>query len=440
MTALDEAIAGGRGTAALVTRVATLVDRSAGRLRRRAAGRGAEAAPLEHLTDHGTASRRGFLLGAAVVGSALAVAPRRYALRPGTAYGTICGPGNTARSGWSAFCATINKGVNACPPGSFAAGWWKASGSSWCGGGYRYIIDCNTTCTRCSTGCSDHICDTACWNCHCGHGPAASCDQRRVCCNAFRYGQCNTQVRCSGGVQCRMVSCTPPYRWANCSTTAFTDNRTAEHGSPALPVWGPIQAYYTRTGGQASFLKASASPVRTVPDRRGSYVLYQGGAIYHTATTGPARITTAVQVVYAAAGGPQGPLRYPTGERLTGLAGGGWLQRFEGGAVAASPSTAPQAVAAAIWTAWVAAGREGGVLRYPTEPARQDARGGHQVFQGGQLWALAGKPGYLVRGGVLAAWQAAGGASGRYGYPVENPVPAADGTLSGRFEGGVITA
>ena len=80
------------------------------------------------------------------------------------------GPGNTASSGWTIFCATINKGVNACPPGSFTAGWWKAADSSWCGGGYRYIVDCNAKCTKCTSGCSDHICDSKCWNCSCSTG------------------------------------------------------------------------------------------------------------------------------------------------------------------------------------------------------------------------------------------------------------------------------
>ena len=62
------------------------------------------------------------LVGAAVAGSALVTDPKAYALRPQSAYATICGPRNTASSGWSIFCATVNKGANACPPGSFTAG------------------------------------------------------------------------------------------------------------------------------------------------------------------------------------------------------------------------------------------------------------------------------------------------------------------------------
>ena len=201
-------------------------------------------------------SRRDVLVGATVAATALATKPREYALTPVAAYATICGPGNTAASGWTVFCATVNKGVNTCPPGSFAAGWWKAADSSWCGGGYRYIVDCNASCSKCTTGCSDNMCDSRCWSCSCGTGSTATCDQRRICCNAFRYGQCNTQIKCSGGVHCRVVSCVAPYQWTSCTTTSLVDNRTSEHSAPSLPAWGPIEQRYIAMGAQKSFLKA----------------------------------------------------------------------------------------------------------------------------------------------------------------------------------------
>ena len=204
---------------------------------------------VDKLSRRGSVTRRGFFVGAAVAGSALATNPKAYALMPQTAYATICGPANTASSGWSIFCATVNKGLNACPSGSFTAGWWKAADSSWCGGGYRYIVDCNAKCTKCTSGCSDHICDSKCWNCSCTTGSTATCDQRRSCCNAFRYGQCNTQVKCSGGVHCRVVSCVAPYKWTSCSTTSFRSDSTAEHSSSYLPQWGKMEKLYTVMGG-----------------------------------------------------------------------------------------------------------------------------------------------------------------------------------------------
>ena len=58
-------------------------------------------------------NRRRFLARTAVVGSALAVNPLSYLLKPGTAYGAVCG---TCCDGWTAFCCTINSGRNTCPP------------------------------------------------------------------------------------------------------------------------------------------------------------------------------------------------------------------------------------------------------------------------------------------------------------------------------------
>ena len=66
----------------------------------------------------GRSSRRSFLTRTAVVGSALAVGPIDFILKPGTAYAYTCG---TCSDGWTAFCCTINSGRNSCPPNSFVA-------------------------------------------------------------------------------------------------------------------------------------------------------------------------------------------------------------------------------------------------------------------------------------------------------------------------------
>jgi hypothetical protein len=437
-------------------------------------------------------SRRDLLVGATVAATALATKPKEYALTPVAAYATICGPGNTAASGWTVFCSTVNKGVNTCPPGSFAAGWWKAADSSWCGGGYRYIVDCNASCSRCTTGCSDGICDSRCWSCSCGTGSTATCDQRRVCCNAFRYGQCNTQVKCSGGVHCRVVSCVAPYRWSNCTTTSLVDNRTAEHSAPSLPAWGPIEQRYIAMGAQASYLKASAGPVRAVGDGVGTYVTYQGGTIYHTAATGAVEVTASVNVVLGANGGVRGPLGYPTAPYQTGLVNAGWIQLFQGGAMVDSGSTTTQVVTGNAYQVWVANGREGGVLGYPIGPRTTptgrgwvqafehgavadsnstdplmvgptmiaawyaaggaagvlgyprtglvtEARGSHQAFRSGELWRLGTGPVRKVYGPLLTAWKQTGGSEGTYGYPVTDTERTASGQLTCTFEGGTLT-
>jgi hypothetical protein len=395
---------------------------------------------VDRLARRGGLSRRGLFVGAAVAGSALVTDPKAYALLPQTAYATICGPANTASSGWSIFCATVNKGVNGCPPGSFTAGWWKAAGSSWCGGGYRYIVDCNAKCTKCSTGCSDHICDSKCWNCSCTRGSTATCDQRRACCNAFRYGQCNTQVKCSGGVHCRVVSCVPPYRWDNCSTTSFRSDATAEHSSPYLPAWGPMERLYVAMGGQRSYLKASVGPIRNIGDGRGRYVTYQGGRIWSTSTTPAVAMSTFVDAQYRGHGGASN-LGYPVAARVTGLRDGGWIHRFEKGCLVDSVSTATTAVWGIRWTMWLAEGREAGHLQYPASAVNVRTDGSWiQVFQTGCIVDSAHTAPQTVWGVRWTRWVGAGREYGALGFPVANLENLPSGAWIQRFERGCFVA
>ncbi len=164
-------------------------------------------------------TRRSFLTRIAVGGSALAVNPFGFILKPGTAYASLCGDGAACGDGWSVFCCTINNGQNSCPPGSYLAGWWKADNSSFCSGRARYYLDCNATCP---TSCT----------CYC---PTGTCDNRRTCCNQFRYGQCHQEIACYGPVVCRVVTCTPPWQFdPACTTASATDNRTATHTAPCV--------------------------------------------------------------------------------------------------------------------------------------------------------------------------------------------------------------
>ena len=388
----------------------------------------------------GSVSRRGFFVSAAVAGSALATDPKAYALRPQTAYATICGPGNTASSGWTVFCCTINKGVNACPPGSFAAGWWKAADSSWCGGGYRYIVDCNASCSKCSSGCSDdHICDKGCWSCSCGTGSTATCDQRRVCCNAFRYGQCNTHVKCSGGVHCRVVSCVPPYRWANCTTTSLQDNRTSEHSAPCVPIWSAIVRKYDAMGANGSWLKASMGPQRAVGDGRGQYVRYQGGGIYWTENTGAIASTNTVISGWETVGGCRGYLRYPVSDPTHGTKGDGWIQLFEGGCVTGTSAIPPTPVYEPSWTVWKRNGRESGQLGYPTGPRVAHSGGGwHQRFEGGYVTDSGSTVTSAVTYPASVIWERRGREGGPLGYPKSDRVSTGSGAWVQEFEGGYI--
>jgi hypothetical protein len=185
----------------------------------------------------GRTTRRSFLARTTMTATALSVAPVDLLLRPGSAYAAICqcAPGTNCDcsqpccDGYTQFCCTINNGVNACPPGTFAGGWWKADGSVYCAGA-RYYIDCMGECHGCGCGGSGFCASCDGLTCECALG---SCGNRHVGCTEFRYGQCHQEIACSGRIACRVVSCTPPWMLdASCSTVAQTDESTANHFAP----------------------------------------------------------------------------------------------------------------------------------------------------------------------------------------------------------------
>jgi hypothetical protein len=194
---------------------------------------------MEHFTDRlvekasevlsgARTTRRNFLIGFAMIGSAL-VAFACSPFKPGTPISRPgdCPPDSLCNDGFTEFCCTINNGVNACPDGSFPGGWWRADGSSFCGGGTRYLIDCMQDCCGPQFG---SFC-AACADCTC----APSCDSRVIYCNYFRYGQCHQEIPISGPIVCRVASCTPPYEFdPSCSPADAVDEETAEHTSPCL--------------------------------------------------------------------------------------------------------------------------------------------------------------------------------------------------------------
>jgi len=185
---------------------------------------GASAAFLERRM-----SRRSALVRLAVAGSALSVAPLRYLLYPEPAMAVIvpgsC-PGGLCADGYTAFCCEISGGLNQCPPGTFAGGWWMCTdyrGRRLCADqGVRYYIDCNRIPGQAFPG-----------GCQCANG---TCSQRRVSCNVFRYGQCNTHVRGTTEVVCRQITCTNPglIPSLNCSRHVSVDNATCGHDAPCL--------------------------------------------------------------------------------------------------------------------------------------------------------------------------------------------------------------
>jgi hypothetical protein len=200
-------------------------------------------------------SRRSFIARTTMTATALSVAPVDFLLRPGPAYaqicecapGTDCGCSQSCCDGYTQFCCTINNGINACPPGTFAGGWWKADGSVYCAGP-RYYIDCMGDCHGCGCGGGSFCPSCDGLVCECALG---SCDNRHVGCTEFRYGQCHQEIGCSGRISCRVVSCTPPWMLdATCSAVAQTDDSTANHFAPCQD--GPTTYPQTQVVGMAA--------------------------------------------------------------------------------------------------------------------------------------------------------------------------------------------
>lgn len=174
-------------------------------------------------------SRRDFMGRLLLSASAFTVAPMRYLLRPVSAMAVIapgdCG-GGLCTDGYTAFCCQIHNGANTCPAETYVAGWWQCSdylGSGLChGDGPRYYVDCNRIPGRVFPG-----------GCKCAQD---DCANRRVDCNQFRYGQCNTQVIGTTEVVCRVIVCEHPASidGFNCNATLKTDDTTCLHDASCL--------------------------------------------------------------------------------------------------------------------------------------------------------------------------------------------------------------
>jgi uncharacterized protein with LGFP repeats len=379
--------------------------------------------------------RRGVLTRAAVVGSALATSGLDYVLKPGTAYASVCGSGASCSSGWTAMCCTINNGVNQCPPGSFAGGWWKADGASLCGGHARYYIDCQAECTNCGCG-SGAFCSSSCWNCrsHCADGP---CDKRHVCHNVFRYGQCRRDKHCSGPVLCRTITCTPPWKWADCSTASATDNNTRSHSASCLSTWSHIARRWAELGSQGSVLGATVHAEKVVGHARVQH--YQHGRMYWTHHTGAHYLTGDLLSVYEHLGATASGLGLPRSDDI-GLDDHGRAAHFQHGGIYQKSGRDAHALWGNAYPAWIDSGGRTGPLGYLVTSRREVSGGGHYAaFEHGGIYDGPSTPLRLLTDPVDAAYVQLDRMTGPLGWPTTDVATLGDGVgLRARFQAGEI--
>ncbi|MFV0460850.1 MAG: twin-arginine translocation signal domain-containing protein [Actinomycetales bacterium] len=367
-------------------------------------------------------SRRGFLATTAVTGAALATAPKTFALTPVTAYATVCGDGASCSSGWTAFCCTINAGKNACPEGSLAGGWWKADGSGYCCGNSKYIIDCHYTCS-CGCGGGATICPQGCHQgtCTCATG---DCDQRRTNCNAFRYGQCNTQIGCVGPVLCRVFTCTPPWRMHNCTTSVATDNRTGNHSASCLPGTGclpTIDQWWWDYGGPGNVMGPTnpVDPAVITLANGWTKRTFTNGTVYHSSGTGIIQVMNPIDTRYRQTASDGGPLGLPLANAEAGP-DGGKIQRFQNGKITwLEPYTDTVVLVGAELRRFDSLGGLN-ALGYPMRMSQPMAGGLMDEMTECRIYTPPGGPSYPIGGGFLDVYAGNGQATGPLGWPTSS--------------------
>ncbi len=262
---------------------------------------------------------------------------------------------------------------------------------------------------------------------------------------ALLYGGIRTAWIAAGGARSPLG-----YPAGNETGTSDRDGRVQEFQSGAV-YWSPSTGAHPVRGGERAALAAEgaeAGPAgyptgaeRPAGDGRGAVQEFARGSIYWTATTDARLVRGAVRAQWLASGGPTGPLGYPTRGETDAAVPGARVQQFERGAIYWSAATGAHILRGDIAAAVTAAGGVTGVLGLPTSEAvvvGPRGVGRVQTFQGGSVFWTAEHGARVVRGGIGAAFQAAGGVDGRLGFPTADESATATGAQQ-RFQGGTIT-
>jgi uncharacterized protein with LGFP repeats len=193
----------------------------------------------------------------------------------------------------------------------------------------------------------------------------------------------------------------------------------------AQVVRGAILDLWKQLGASGGYLGFPTTSDASAPG--GGFVVdFQGGSLYWGPRTETKVVRGGILAAYRAAGGPR-VLGYPTGHDQPTRDGRGWMTPFEYGEVHWSAQTGAQVVRGAILDLWKQLGASGGYLGFPVTSDASAPGGGFVVdFQGGSLYWGPRTETKVVRGGILAAYRAAGGPAA-LGYPTGHDQPTKDG-------------
>jgi uncharacterized protein with LGFP repeats len=170
----------------------------------------------------------------------------------------------------------------------------------------------------------------------------------------------------------------------------------------------------------------------------GHYQLFANGALYWSPATGVRVLFGDSFAKFQQLGYEQGPLGFPTSDQLPTGRGDGVYNTFQNGALYRSAGTGAHAVVGAIHTRWAAMGYEQGPLGWPTSDRIDlgDRRGQRTDFQRGSLVWTPTTGAHTISGSIGARWEAQ---RGLLGYPTTDQLPTSTRTaVYTFFENGAV--
>lgn len=204
----------------------------------------------------------------------------------------------------------------------------------------------------------------------------------------------------------------------------------------AHPIWGKILERYETAEAEGRSLGWPLSDEMKDAANGGAYQHFTGGSIYFHPSTGAHRVTGGIRNLWEAQGWERGQMGYPTGEE-TATAGGGVYQTFQGGTAYWHPRTGTYYVHDAMLGAYGRAGYEWGRYGYPLSNETPSANGGvFQIFQGGTAYWHPGSDSYFVHDAIMGTYGFYNWERGELGYPSSDETPSANGGVYQIFQGG----
>ncbi|MFE3289576.1 alpha/beta hydrolase-fold protein [Rhodococcus sp. NPDC059234] len=211
-------------------------------------------------------------------------------------------------------------------------------------------------------------------------------------------------------------------------------------GTGAQVVAGMIGGAYQGAGGPAGPLGFPTTSESQAPDGRGRFNHFQNGSIYWTPQTGAHPVWGAIRDEWSRQGWERGPLGYPVADEMNTPGKPGAVQGFEIGAMYYSPTTGTNAVQGLIMGKYGQLGFENSWLGFPKTSEIGVKDGGRfNRFEGGNIyWSPLSGAWAIKNGPIFDAWGSQNYENGRLGFPVgdERPIP---GGVQQDFQFGNIT-